>query len=261
MKVKDFIKMLQDADPSGESYINMSGGVPIFADNMPGYYDGHYSYIDSENNWIVTTENSKVTLYSRDKYDQVEYLFDRGLSLEQVIEKFIFKGVRNEIKEYYIKEITNTYNMFCDVESYLKDNMMNSLIEQYSKGLRIYRTINKIGEKHDYYSYDFKQLTKNIKEGYKEIFNGEYAKYFNFVYDISMGYNLGYFELKETKYKIDDLVYFEDKADYGIVRDVPVYNKVKIIGITYKDNKRLYICNLIDGDIKFFFKEEELITF
>ena len=30
MKTKDFIKMLQDEDPSGEAHIRMSGGVPTW---------------------------------------------------------------------------------------------------------------------------------------------------------------------------------------------------------------------------------------
>ena len=35
MKTKDFIKMLQDADPSGELHVRMQGGIPRFAIRNP----------------------------------------------------------------------------------------------------------------------------------------------------------------------------------------------------------------------------------
>lgn len=38
MKTKDFIKMLQDADPEGEGYIRMEGGVPVYAEAKESYY-------------------------------------------------------------------------------------------------------------------------------------------------------------------------------------------------------------------------------
>lgn len=50
MTTSEFIKMLQDADPSGEAHIRMSGGVPKYAELKEGYWDGPYSYIDSDGN-------------------------------------------------------------------------------------------------------------------------------------------------------------------------------------------------------------------
>jgi hypothetical protein len=47
MKTKDFIKMLEEADPTGEGYIRLpGGGAPWFAENKPGYWDGPYQYLE-----------------------------------------------------------------------------------------------------------------------------------------------------------------------------------------------------------------------
>ena len=48
MTTSQFIKMLQEADPSGEAHIRMDGGIPLFAELKPGYWDGPYEYIDEE---------------------------------------------------------------------------------------------------------------------------------------------------------------------------------------------------------------------
>lgn len=47
MKTKDFIKMLQKADPTGEGYIRLpGGGAPWFAEVKEGYWDGSYQYLE-----------------------------------------------------------------------------------------------------------------------------------------------------------------------------------------------------------------------
>jgi len=59
MKTSEFIKMLQEADPSGEAHIRMEGGIPRFAELKEGYWDGPYSYLDEEGNWVYSTEGNK----------------------------------------------------------------------------------------------------------------------------------------------------------------------------------------------------------
>lgn len=47
MKTKDFIKMLEKADPTGEGYVRLpSGGAPWFAEAKEGYWDGAYQYLE-----------------------------------------------------------------------------------------------------------------------------------------------------------------------------------------------------------------------
>lgn len=61
MKTKDFIKMLQEADPEGEAMVMFSeGGLPWFAEWKPGYYDGDTSWlIKNENGYPIGIETSR----------------------------------------------------------------------------------------------------------------------------------------------------------------------------------------------------------
>jgi len=69
MKTKEFIEILQKADPSGEAHIRMpDGSIPYYAELKPGYYDGPYSYLDENGKWIYTTNGMKVDVYSCEKY-------------------------------------------------------------------------------------------------------------------------------------------------------------------------------------------------
>jgi hypothetical protein len=75
MKTKEFIKMLQEADPSGEAHIRMEGGIPRFAELKPGYWDGPYSYLDEDGNWVYSSEGDKVDIHCFDRYDYVSEMF------------------------------------------------------------------------------------------------------------------------------------------------------------------------------------------
>jgi len=76
MKTRDFIKILQEADPTGDGYIRMADGIPYFAEAKAGYWDGAYSYIDENENLVYSTQHYKVDIYSRNTYDFVEGLYN-----------------------------------------------------------------------------------------------------------------------------------------------------------------------------------------
>ena len=76
MTTKEFIKMLQDADPSGDAHIRMSGGVPRYAELKPGYWDGPYSYIDGDGNWVYSSMNNKVDIWTEEIDDYVGDMCD-----------------------------------------------------------------------------------------------------------------------------------------------------------------------------------------
>jgi hypothetical protein len=117
MKTKDFIKMLQEEDPSGEGYLRIGDGNPItFMTQKEGYWDGPYSYIeqgeDGKPIWVQTTKGYKVDVYTMDLYDfaerfqgnweemkkhiKVEYTYlDGGKS-----EEGFMKVAEKECKEY-----------------------------------------------------------------------------------------------------------------------------------------------------------------
>lgn len=76
MKTKDFIKMLQEADPTGEAHLRMSGGFPYAVEHLPGYYDGSYTYLDENGNYVVSRAGTKVDVYQMGIEEFVEHNYD-----------------------------------------------------------------------------------------------------------------------------------------------------------------------------------------
>jgi len=69
MKTKEFIKMLKEADPSGEAYVRLpDGGAPYYAEHKEGYWDGAYQYLEKidghKPTLITSTRGSKVDITS-----------------------------------------------------------------------------------------------------------------------------------------------------------------------------------------------------
>ena len=118
MKTSEFIKMLQEADPSGEAHIRMDGGIPRFAELKEGYWDGPYSYLDDEGNWVYSTEGNKVDIHCVDRYD---FAYDMVStynipSWEEVASKFKFnlgyaiESQRKEREESSLKSAKEAYD-------------------------------------------------------------------------------------------------------------------------------------------------------
>ena len=91
MKTKELIKMLKDADPSGELHVRMDGSIPLYAYRIPGYYDGAYAYIDENGNYTLSTEGDKVEIDSLDVYSFVDDNMDENTKWEDIEKKFKFK--------------------------------------------------------------------------------------------------------------------------------------------------------------------------
>jgi len=82
MKTKDFIKMLQEEDPSGEGYLRFNGDAPLYVEAKEGYWDGPYKYYDKEKELLVyTTAGYKVDVGCIDEFDIV---WEYGGNLEKV---------------------------------------------------------------------------------------------------------------------------------------------------------------------------------
>lgn len=109
MKTKDFIKMLQEADPSGEGYLRMSGGVPIMAEPKEGYWDGSYYFIDENGNFVTSTQHYKIDIHQLDLEgfvsDFVESNGEANCQWEKLRNKLIFDiGNHAEIRQQEKKE-------------------------------------------------------------------------------------------------------------------------------------------------------------
>jgi hypothetical protein len=133
MKTKDFIKMLQEADPGGEAYIRMEGGVPFAIELKPGYYDGPYSFIDDGENWITSARNNKVDIHCTDVKEWAFNHFEAGKSLEEIRSKVLFEleiyvNEREDLKERIFDRVEKAYEDFLEVEKRWKEMNKKSQI-------------------------------------------------------------------------------------------------------------------------------------
>lgn len=118
MKISEFIKMLQEADPTGEAYIRMGCGVPKFAELKPGYYDGPYSYIDEDGNWNHSTQGNKVDIHCFNVGDFVESLLGiyKIIPFEEVVSRFKYnlsytvEEQRKERENVILREAKEAYD-------------------------------------------------------------------------------------------------------------------------------------------------------
>ncbi len=128
MKTKDFIEMLQREDPSGECHIRMEGGIPQFAIRNPGYWDGSYSYIDEEGNYVTSESGSKIDIYCMDIDLFVENQVQKGLNLDQIKSKFKFDFTslyedRNKNKaEKILEKVEKSYNDEMEISEMITKN-------------------------------------------------------------------------------------------------------------------------------------------
>jgi hypothetical protein len=109
MKTKDFIKMLQEADPSGESYVRLPyGGAVVSAEPKEGYWDGAYSYYDYETNKMhTTTLGSKVDIHVINYYDIIEQ--ENG-NFDKVKERIVLDHSNFSFKEQQDEKDNSIWN-------------------------------------------------------------------------------------------------------------------------------------------------------
>jgi hypothetical protein len=140
MKTKDFIKMLQEEDPSGEGYLRIGSGSPItFVTQKEGYWDGPYSYLekgeDGKPIWVQTTKGYKVDVYTMDLFDFAER----------------FQGDWEEMKKHIRVEYT-----------YLDGGKSErGFMNVAEKECKEYKEM-----KDQFYEEGYKQMTKNAKKGW-----------------------------------------------------------------------------------------------
>jgi hypothetical protein len=97
MKTKDFINMLQKADPTGEGYIRLpDGGAPWFAEAKEGYWDGPYQYLEKRNEsdthyhnatLITSSLGYKVDIYVK---DTVDIIWDEKGDMDRIRKRIRF---------------------------------------------------------------------------------------------------------------------------------------------------------------------------
>lgn len=169
MTTKEFIKMLQDADPSGESHIRMSGGIPYAAIEKEGYWDGPYTYIDKDGNYVYTTKGTKVDIYCTDIWDFVDEKINRGATKwEDVESKFKFElgyansSQRNERELKVLDEAKKAFNEINEIEIKHYNMALSEMKTKAEKGWTWFQDKKVEGNKH-YTYYGWKVIDENGK--------------------------------------------------------------------------------------------------
>ena len=140
MKTKDFIKLLQEEDPSGEGYIRIGQGPITAVVQKEGYWDGPYSYLEKSGDgkpiWVETTKGYKVDIYTMDLFDFAER----------------FQGDWEKMKEHIRIEYT-----------YLDDGKRHSEFLKHAKEeCEAYKKM-----KDEHYERSYKEMVENAKKGWK----------------------------------------------------------------------------------------------
>lgn len=122
MKTKNLIRILQEADPSGELHVRLSNGSTVsYALKNEGYYDGYYSYIDGDGNFVITKEGYKIDLYEIDEDLFIELNVGRKTKWSDIEEKFIFKSIPEEEKERILTKAKKTFKEIKELDKkYIK---------------------------------------------------------------------------------------------------------------------------------------------
>lgn len=128
MKTKDFIKMLQEADPTGEHHLRMIGGIPRGAELIEGYYDGSYNYIDDNGRWVNSSKDLKVDIFYEDTDSFVERLVAKDKTWEEIQEYFIFdltsmKSINADKQDRFMKEVKEHFDYWTNLQ---KENLKES---------------------------------------------------------------------------------------------------------------------------------------
>lgn len=142
MTTKEFIKLLQDADPSGEAHVRMSGGIPVYAELKPGYWDGPYAYIDKDGNYIYSSKGNKVDISCQDISDYVEHHFDihDSNNWEDIKNKFKFELTysipeqRKEREDRIIAQAKEAWDMEYEIHNKFFEENKKRSIERSTKG-------------------------------------------------------------------------------------------------------------------------------
>ena len=156
MTTKEFINMLQKADPSGDAHVRLEGGVPIFAEHKPGYYDGPYTYINKEGKYVTSIKDSKVDIVCVEPFDLLldelewnSYVENEEACFEQAYKLFDFEfdgysesSKQDRIASFY-KSIDENINSFISIRKKHDSENLNKVIKQYNEGWRYFQ---KVGE-------------------------------------------------------------------------------------------------------------------
>lgn len=124
MKTKDFIKLLQKEDPTGESHIRINGDVIIGVQAKDGYWDGPYNYFkkdrDGKPTWVASTRGSKIDVMTIDLFDFADMYKGNWEEMKKhIIVEYDY--VSKEYENNFIKNAKEQCDEYNEIMEKLKD--------------------------------------------------------------------------------------------------------------------------------------------
>lgn len=205
MKSKDLVALLQKVDPTGEGYVIIGSGVITHAEVKEGYYDGPYTYIDSDTNFVTSIKGYKVDIGTIDLDEFVwnrVNVFDPD-SLSKIKSKFKFEldGYLNkgeDRKSAILKEVETQFDWWYNSQMKSKLKWALNFIQTNSEKV---------------YYFTPRAWTTHHKHGEWEVHhNGKITHGMNGG-DIDTVYNMGLFDTTVVEGKHFKYVFNKEKSD------------------------------------------------
>lgn len=203
MKTKDFIKLLQKEDPTGEGYIRINNGPITSVVKKEGYWDGPYSYIEKQEDgkpiWVETTRGYKIDVYTINLWDFAERFQGDWEEMKKHIRIEYDYLDDGEKEQAFLKLAKQECIDYKKMSSKLYEASYKEMVENAKKGWRWFQ--NKKVDKeqkpnlHTYYTWKiYNEKKKNqgsniyqtecvIKSGdWQKVDNGREIGYFEWIY-------------------------------------------------------------------------------
>ena len=177
MKTKDFIKMLQNEDPSGECHIRINGKMPDYVENKPGYWDGPYTYLDEDDNYVLSTVGDKIDICTMGIEEFVQENTD--ISWEELKNKFKFDltysnpNNHKERMDFIINKAKKIYDEIKEINDKIYSDSLIVMRENAKKGWKWFQNKdvdkNETPNYHIYYTW--KIYNDKDKEENSNVYN------------------------------------------------------------------------------------------
>jgi hypothetical protein len=163
MKSKDVIKLLKEEDPTGETHVRFAGGEITFVDNVPGYYDGPYTYKDEQGRLVLSKKGRKIDVHYEDILDVVwEHEGDMDVIKEHVVIDLYDEKAN---REYWEKTIAPDAEKARHFHQESLERYIFTVLKKLKEGYIITQPINtQIGHYHKM-SYEKGKETTKLCQG------------------------------------------------------------------------------------------------
>ena len=137
----DLIKLLQEADPSGNLHVRINGEAPEHVMAKPGYYDGPYTYMDG-GKLVFSTEGDKVDI---DTFDVDAFVWENFDDWEDKVEfhyTYLDGGEHEKIVREHLKKVAQEAREF-DKESITE--FSKSVMDKIRDGYKVIQKDTNVG--------------------------------------------------------------------------------------------------------------------